>query len=708
MSEMKRDWIYNLLPRIYRIDDLQEGEPLRALLRVIEDEAQGLMEDMDGLYNDWFIETCSPWVIPYIGDLVGVKGILPISSSAWSLRSYVANAIGYRRKKGTPIVLEQLPPDITGWPCHLTEFFKALGITQNLGKLMPDKLQSPDIRNTGQIDRLSGPFVEVSHTVDIKPAGRTGDAYNISNIGLFLWRLRSYPLHGINARRVKRGCYTFDPTGLDIPLFNMPQIAVKEYQSTQESDLPCPLRRYPLREEIETICRKDHPRTSYFDNNPVFNIDLINGNGIREHILPEDIMICDLSGWQAPFDISDFKTAVDPERGRLMLSGKLSSTVKEVLVSYSYGFSTDVGAGPYDRQDWISNAMWHSADWQAGVGKDEMVDEKAHIFTSISKALDCWESSLSELDNKSGNVGLICIMDSRTYEEDLTINVPGGSQLLIIAANWPIGTDGRNRDTGIFSAKMRRPCLRGSIKITGTAAEAHSNPGELVIDGLVMDGWLTSMGGDVGSLTVAHSTIVPGRGGIRAEFAKNRADGSGNGSLRLSLYKTISGEIRLMGNVPRLSISECIVQSLEGGIAIDAEGADLSAERSTVLGRSTVRILEASNSIFADEVLLQRQQEGCVRFCYLLAGIQMVRSFRCQPSPTFCCLRPAFTSERYGDPGYAQLSQGCAMEILMGADDGAEMGVFNTLQQSKREANLRTVMEEYIPFGLDVGIFYVT
>jgi hypothetical protein len=45
---------------------------------------------------------------------------------------------------------------------------------------------------------------------------------------------------------------------------------------------------------------------------------------------------------------------------------------------------------------------------------------------------------------------------------------------------------------------------------------------------------------------------------------------------------------------------------------------------------------------------------------------------------------------------------------LIGAEDGAEMGVFNMLQQPQREATLCAVLDEYIPFGLIAGIFYVT
>ena len=66
-----------------------------------------------------------------------------------------------------------------------------------------------------------------------------------------------------------------------------------------------------------------------------------------------------------------------------------------------------------------------------------------------------------------------------------------------------------------------------------------------------------------------------------------------------------------------------------------------------------------------------------------------------------------FRSQRLGDPGYAQLLLLCAPELLSGADNGAEMGVFNQVQQPQREANLRTALDEYLRFGLEAGIFYV-
>jgi hypothetical protein len=60
--------LYNLLPAIYRIRDAERGEPLKALLAVIAEQAAVLEEDLAQLYDDQFIETCAEWVIPYIGD----------------------------------------------------------------------------------------------------------------------------------------------------------------------------------------------------------------------------------------------------------------------------------------------------------------------------------------------------------------------------------------------------------------------------------------------------------------------------------------------------------------------------------------------------------------------------------------------------------------------------------------------------------------
>jgi hypothetical protein len=71
-------------------------------------------------------------------------------------------------------------------------------------------------------------------------------------------------------------------------------------------------------------------------------------------------------------------------------------------------------------------------------------------------------------------------------------------------------------------------------------------------------------------------------------------------------------------------------------------------------------------------------------------------------------LVPSFTTSRYGDPAYGQLSQVCPEEIRQGAEDGSEMGAFSFLKQPQRESNLRLTFDQYLRFGLEAGIFFAT
>ena len=120
MNDATQERLYGLLPAIYRLRDAAEGEPLRALLAVIGDELGLVDDDISRLYDNWFIETCQEWVVPYIGDLLGVQGLYPIQAAGFTQRAYVANTVAYRRRKGTAAVLEQLARDVTGWPCGPT------------------------------------------------------------------------------------------------------------------------------------------------------------------------------------------------------------------------------------------------------------------------------------------------------------------------------------------------------------------------------------------------------------------------------------------------------------------------------------------------------------------------------------------------------------------------------------------------------------
>jgi hypothetical protein len=115
MSAIAPHRLYDLLPGVYRVRDAERSDALRGLLTVIQQEFDILEADLEGLYDNWFIETCEEWVVPYIGDLLGVRGLLPVTGGVFSQRGFVANTLAYRRAKGTAAVLEQLAHDLTGW-----------------------------------------------------------------------------------------------------------------------------------------------------------------------------------------------------------------------------------------------------------------------------------------------------------------------------------------------------------------------------------------------------------------------------------------------------------------------------------------------------------------------------------------------------------------------------------------------------------------
>ena len=167
--------LYDLLPAVHRIrdaegrgDGLVDGNlPLRSLLSIVAREVAVVEEDLAQLYDDLFVETCAEWVVPYIGDLVGVGGLHDLKGAA-SRRAQVANTVAYRRRKGTVAVLEGLARDATGWPAHAAEFFRVLATTQHMNHVRLSNLYAPDLRLWEPLEYVNTPFDELSHTVDVR------------------------------------------------------------------------------------------------------------------------------------------------------------------------------------------------------------------------------------------------------------------------------------------------------------------------------------------------------------------------------------------------------------------------------------------------------------------------------------------------------------------------------------------------------------
>jgi hypothetical protein len=312
--------------------------------------------------------------------------------------------------------------------------------------------------------------------------------------------------------------------------------------------------------------------------------------------------------------------------------------------------------------------------------------------------------------NPEIEAGVVEIVDNQHYFEPLDINVPAGKKVEIRAAN------------------EQRPVLL----IPGQALISGGENAELTLNGLVIAGGEVfvsqTIDNELGRLCFRHCTLFPGpsvaegsppqTAGVRLVIEER--------NVSVEIDHCIIGVIRAVDGA-RLHITDSIIDATDetevayAGLSENDPGAALKTKDTTIIGKVYTQVMElASNTVFLSElktaddwiapVIAERLQQGCVRFSYVPPGSRLPRLHRCQPaSPGDAArVRPVFTSLRYGDAGYCQLSQHCAVEIRQGADDGAEMGAFHNLYQPQREANLRTSLDEYLRFGLEAGIFFAS
>ena len=201
---------------------------------MIEEELTALELDAARPYDNWFIETCDEWTVPYIGDLVGARPIRPVPSAGVSMRAWVANTLAYRRRKGTALVLEQLARDVTYWPATAVEFFQRLATTQH-EPCAPRPPQPPPACATPHAPswpRPTAAFDPYAHTLEVRNADTRRPPQHPQHRHL-PWRLRAQPLgQGVpgeamptsSAHAIEwRGWWPCTPPGVDAPLFNRPR-----------------------------------------------------------------------------------------------------------------------------------------------------------------------------------------------------------------------------------------------------------------------------------------------------------------------------------------------------------------------------------------------------------------------------------------------------------------------------------------------------
>jgi hypothetical protein len=725
---LSADDLYALLPAMQRTADEANGGALRGLIGVLAEQVGVLDADMRRFYADQFIETCAPWVVPYIGDLIGWSGLAEGVPGAATSRTDVANTLGYRRRKGTVIALEQIARDVTGRSARVVEYFRLLAVTQSLHHVRPGQGGFVDLRDGDALERLGTAFDRLDRTVGVRriapSAGggqtlgtttgdtTTGDTtagdptpleatlhgdgrFNIPELGVHVWRwipnaVTAQPAFAVDARR-----FMFSPLGANLPLFNAVPTRASFSALATRTDVPQPISR---REFVEAP-------GDFYGNLPAQAAD---GTLLPKSLAVYDggnlvalarVAVCNLAdvagGW-APGPAG--MVAIDPVLGRIAFPANQAAP-GAVTVDYVYGAAMAIGGGPYER----AGALPTSHDWQVTVGSGGTA--------SLAAAVAAFNAAPVKRS------GLILVPGFGAYPAALTggagISIAAGSTLAIVAVQAGTATP---QTIDAF------PTLQGDIAITGLAGPANASPAQVTFSGVRIAGTVSVSGQPV-TLTLEDCTLAPGRGLTRVAQPLQPGAASisvGNAGSLVVLDRCISGPLRVHAEASARLNAAIVDAAGDVGVAYAGpdgagEGGALQAEQATIVGKVRTQLLSlASNTIFfarlapADPwpaaLWCTRQQSGCVRFCVLPDAAQVPRTYRCLQGPA---LRPHFISLSYGHPSYGMLAGSCPVAVWRGADDDSQIGALHDLFETQGIANLRARLTEYAPFSLEAGVFLV-
>ena len=718
--------LWEMIPPLYRHEDGIAELPgqLRALVEVMAQQATLLRQSQDRLWDDQYVDLCADWCLPYLADLVATR--LLSEANPRGRRVDVAKTVYYRRRKGTPRILTELTSDIAQWEGVVVEQFRRLARQPHL--LDPDPQPRAgrstgtlpggiaDLRRASAAAQSGSPFDEFHYTPDVRRHRGTDGLYGVPKLAFHLYRLGAYTVvnaqaqPGSNAKR-----FFVDPAERRSPLFAPRQLRLAttdwtQWRSPQPWELPapltCPLLNHAefliddelvslvagftpalppatlqgfarlvgmqipsesrLKETLHSLPNGQQltggaPGNARYDE--IRSRALVADCG-RKRLIPRAIRVVtdfddeiasheivagNLSTWADPPE--DKRLMIDPELGRLHFRG---ANPGNVHIDFHYGFSDDIGAGTYPRSGLPAPDFSISG---GGLITGAQLDGAAR--TEIQDNL-IYES-----------------LPDKTGISDLALQVRNGVRpFLALHSNWVLNT-GSNADA--------------RLELDGLWI---GGPHEIILRN-------TQPKGSYAEVIIRRCTLDPGErsGGVvstepTALIIETHVD-------RLVIDRSITGPIRVRGAgvVERIEIVDSIIQSVRPATtaALDLPASEAEIDRTTLLGDVNLLRLRASEILATGTVSVLNTQDGCFRFSAAGVGSTLPHPYESHKIEGAAAL---FTSTRFLDPGFAQLSEAAPEFIRRGAESGSEIGAFSRIVNPIKLDDLGTKVEEYMPFGI--------
>jgi hypothetical protein len=137
-----------------------------------------------------------------------------------------------------------------------------------------------------------------------------------------------------------------------------------------------------------------------------------------------------------------------------------------------------------------------------------------------------------------------------------------------------------------------------------------------------------------------------------------------------------------------------------------AWGAPLNFDGLTCFGPVRVAAVGGFGGIFTQRFEVLDNQHGCIKWTAFSGDADRL------PPNHFCVnaldARIIFTSERFNDPGYAQLTRSTDRRVRELGPDDDMMGAFGFLLEAHKWTNLQLRLREFMPVGVRPLVVPVT